>query len=327
MSDQQYGYGGPAQGGQAYGGGQGQYGTHGGGPYGTYDGNSPAYPTPAPTPIPVPTPAPPPHPAPPTTPSTRTVRGAADRPLNLARRFGTPDRPGAVEDRTITALQTGRTLLGLGATVWLVFAYPLRQGREEFVLGKVEDLVVAAGFAVVAILVATVVFIGLADASLRGIYLRRAVQPLGTLAALAAGAGVVWLCWYVLREGLGLTDNQGSFLVVLFYYLLSFAAWVAALLGLLAGLVYTIALLVYAVNSCFRAGAIHELLPPVLSPVLLWGLAVLQFFDDAVVAAPPAVLYAFTLGAPVSVTALSVWEIRRLRGRHGITFRGALGRG
>ncbi|MYZ15781.1 MULTISPECIES: hypothetical protein [unclassified Streptomyces] len=211
--------------------------------------------------------------------------------------------------------------------MWLVFAYPLRQGREEFVMGKVEDLLVAAGLAVVAILVAATLFIGLADASLRRVYLRRAVQPLGTLLALAAGAGVVWLCWYVLREGLGLTDNQGAFLEVLFYHLLSFAAGLAALVGVLVGLLYTIALLVYAVNSCFRAGAIHELLPPVLSPVLLWGLAVLQYFDDAAVAAPPAVLHAFMLGAPVSVTALSVWEIRRLRTRYGMTFRGALGRG
>ncbi|MFK4067251.1 hypothetical protein [Streptomyces sp. NPDC029674] len=317
MSDQRNGYG-------QY---DGQYGTYDGqrrtydgnsatydGQYGTYGGSSAAYGTGRRAPT---------APQPP----ARSVRGVAARPLNLARRFGTPDRPGAVEDRTITALQSGRTLLGLGATVWLVFAYPLRQGREEFVVGKIEDLVVAAGFAVVAILVAAGLFIGLADASLRRVYLRRSVQPLGTLAALAVGAGVVWLCLYVLREGIGLTDNQGSFLVVLFYYLLSFAAGAAALVGVLVGLVYTVALLVFAVNSCFRAGAIHELLPPVLSPVLLWGLAVLQFFDDAVVAAPPVVLYAFMLGAPVSVTALSVWEIRRLRGRYGMTFRGALGRG
>lgn len=101
-------------------------------------------------------------------------------------------------------------MLGLGATVWLVFAYPMRQGREEFVPGKVEDLVVAAG--------------------------------------------------------------------------------IAAVIGVLVALVYPVALLVYAVNSCFRAGAIHELLPPVLSPLLLW-------------------------------------EIHRLRTRYGLTFRGALGRG
>ncbi|MEU5684258.1 hypothetical protein [Streptomyces venezuelae] len=312
MSDQRYGDGyGPGAGTDGDGGYGYGYGhvTYGGDSL-PYDPYNPTYPQPAPTP-----------------PPARGVRGAASQPLNLARRFGTPDRPGAVEDRTITALQSGRTLLGLGATVWLVFAYPLRQGREEFVMGKVEDLLVAAGFAVVAILVAATLFIGLADASLRGLYLRRAVQPLGTLLALAVGAGVVWLCWYVLREGLGLTDNQGAFLEVLFYYVLSFAAGLAALVGVLVGLLYTIALLVYAVNSCFRAGAIHELLPPVLSPVLLWGLAVLQYFDDAAVAAPPAVLHAFMLGAPLSVTALSVWELRRLRTRHGMTFRGALGRG
>ncbi|MEV0322706.1 hypothetical protein ACIBKX_11500 [Streptomyces sp. NPDC050658] len=314
MSDQRYGY--PVGGADAYGGQYGEpYGDPHGGAYGdpgSYGGHPPQ----------------PGHPAPPTPPAApRTARDAAAQPLGLARRFGTPNRPGAIEDRTIGALQTGRTLLGLVATVWLVFAYPLRQGREEFVMGKIEDLLIAAAFAVVAILVASALFIGFAHSSLRRVYLRRTTQPLGTLLALAAGIGVLWVCWYVLREGLGLTDNQGPWLLILFYYLLSFAAGLAAIVGILVGLLYTIALLVYAVNSCFRAGAIHELLPPVLSPVLLWGLAALQFFDDAAVAAPPAVLYAFMLGAPVSVTALSVWEVVRLRGRHGITLRGALGRG
>ncbi|MFE0135932.1 hypothetical protein ACFWY6_30825 [Streptomyces sp. NPDC059037] len=328
MSDQRYGY--PGAGTNPYGGADPYAGSDpyapadpyaGADPYGPADpyagaspyGNQAGYPVPPATrPVPAP---------------VRGARDAAAQPLNLARRFGTPNRPGAIEDRTISALQSGRTLLGLAATLWLVFAYPLRQGREEFVVGKVEDLLVAAAFAVVAILLASALFIGFAHSSLRRVYLRRTTQPLGTLLALAVGVGVLWVCWYVLREGLGLTDNQGPFLLRLFYFLLSFAAGLASLVGILVGLLYTIALLVYAVNSCFRAGAIHELLPPVLSPVLLWGLAVLQLFDDAAVAAPPVVLYAFTLGAPVSVTLLSVWEIRRLRGRYGVTLRGALGRG
>ncbi|MGX2994220.1 hypothetical protein JNUCC64_07940 [Streptomyces sp. JNUCC 64] len=48
--------------------------------------------------------------------------------------------------------------------------------------------------------------------------------------------------------------------------------------------------------------------------------------DAPDVAAPPLVLYSFLLGGPLSVTALSVWEVRRLSRRHGVTPRSALGR-
>ncbi|MFB6808851.1 hypothetical protein [Streptomyces sp. NPDC056387] len=43
-------------------------------------------------------------------------------------------------------------------------------------------------------------------------------------------------------------------------------------------------------------------------------------------AAPPAVLYPFMLGGPLSVTGLSLWEVRRLRTRYGITLGSLLGR-
>ncbi|MDK0521767.1 hypothetical protein [Streptomyces sp. ML-6] len=35
---------------------------------------------------------------------------------------------------------------------------------------------------------------------------------------------------------------------------------------------------------------------------------------------------AAVLGGPLSVTAVSLWELRRLRSRHGLTLRTALGR-
>ncbi|MCX4584228.1 hypothetical protein [Streptomyces sp. NBC_01481] len=54
--------------------------------------------------------------------------------------------------------------------------------------------------------------------------------------------------------------------------------------------------------------------------------ACLGLFDDADVAAPPVVIHAFSLGGPLSVSALSLWEVRRLRIRCGVTLRSALGR-
>ena len=51
-----------------------------------------------------------------------------------------PNRPDLIRDPVITWLQRARTVLGLLAGVWLVMAYPLRKGREEFVLDKLGNL-------------------------------------------------------------------------------------------------------------------------------------------------------------------------------------------
>ncbi|WP_431981430.1 hypothetical protein [Streptomyces qinglanensis] len=75
------------------------------------------------------------------------------------------------------------------------------------------------------------------------------------------------------------------------------------------------------VSSCFRAADVHQMLPALLSPLLVWSLFVFQVFDGPDVAAPWEVLYAFLLGGPLTVTALSVWEVRRLRSRYGMTLR------
>ncbi|MDA5279976.1 hypothetical protein [Streptomyces sp. Isolate_45] len=44
------------------------------------------------------------------------------------------------EDKVINAMRLGRTVLGIVAAIWIVVAYPLSDGREEFVLGKLAEL-------------------------------------------------------------------------------------------------------------------------------------------------------------------------------------------
>ncbi|MEH0555709.1 hypothetical protein [Streptomyces sp. B21-101] len=111
-----------------------------------------------------------------------------------------------------------------------------------------------------------------------------------------------------------------SFLV--FVIVMLIGAFVLAVVAL-----FTLAAGVFALNSCFRVGDVHDLLPALISPFLVWALFALSYSDGPEVAAPPLVRLAFLLGGPLSVTALSAWEIRRLRLRYGVTMRSALGRG
>ncbi|MFB7611154.1 hypothetical protein [Streptomyces gardneri] len=67
----------------------------------------------------------------------------------------------------------------------------------------------------------------------------------------------------------------------------------------------------------FRTADIHEVLPPILACVLVWEMALPYVTTGAYDQAPPGVRRLFILGVPVTVTALSWWELSRLRRHHG----------
>ncbi|MFF3844720.1 hypothetical protein [Streptomyces sp. NPDC002328] len=258
---------------------------------------------------------------------------SAPSPLAAAAAMAAASRPDRVGDPIVQRLQSGRTWAGFLASAGMLFAYPLAESGEDILLGKVVDVVVGCGIAFLAGLITLSVFIGMARPSLRGVYARRLTGPGTALGVILLGVGVCAggtllgmkllraeiIPWEDIREA-GNLAWLGSFL--LFVIVMVIGALVLAVVAL-----FTLAAAVFALNSCFRVGDVHELLPALISPFLVWSLFALSFFDAPEVAAPPLVLYTFLLGGPLSVTALSIWETRRLRQRYGVTMRSALGRG
>ncbi|UUU32204.1 hypothetical protein JIX56_21125 [Streptomyces sp. CA-210063] len=251
-----------------------------------------------------------------------------------------PNRPDLIRDPVITWLQRARTALGLLATVWLVMAYPLRKGRQEFVLDKLENLAVGCAILLGAGALGITLFILAARSPLGGVYLRRLVGPLTVIGVIALGVGLCWLMVLALRGEIISDADIGRFdltfglfgetagvaITGLAMLALLVVGAIACVLVLLISVFTTLLVTFMALNSCFRTADVHELLPALLSPLLVWSLFALSFSDTPDVAAPPAVIYSFLLGGPLTVTALSVWELRRLRVRHGVTLRTALGR-
>ncbi|MEV1067349.1 hypothetical protein [Streptomyces sp. NPDC050263] len=253
-------------------------------------------------------------------------------PFRAAVAIAAASRPDRVGDPVVQRLQSGRTWAGVVASVWMLFAYPLAESGQDILLGKLLDVLIGCGIALVAGVITLSVFIGMADPTLRAVYVRRLTGPGTALGAILLGAGVcaggALLMTKLLRaEIIPWADIRAAGTLA---WLLSFFVFVIAMLiaALVLGVValFTLVAAAHALNCCFRVGDVHELLPALISPFLVWSLFVLSLFDGPDVAAPPLVLYSFLLGGPLSVTALSVWEIRRLNGRYGVTLRSALGR-
>lgn len=254
----------------------------------------------------------PPAPRPPRGPSlaTRFWRGV----LN-SWRVMLPGRPDRVVDVAAARAQIARTAIGLLATCWLIYAYRLQDSTGEVVSGKLDETLWSASFVLLGVPVALLLFVLLARPPLRSLYLRRLVHPLKALGALV-GAFLTFLV-LTSAQSMGvwrinplLTLVTLPPMVLLFLYLTVFVLF-GAVLG---------------VTHLFRTADVHEVLPPLLTPVVVWGLFLFQLFETPLVDAPLAVRLLFLFGPPLSVTALSAWELRRLRTRHGITLRRAVNR-
>ncbi|MEU9105184.1 hypothetical protein AB0D54_12565 [Streptomyces xanthophaeus] len=225
-------------------------------------------------------------------------------PFDLAARIHRPARPDRIVDEAIRRAQIARTAIGLLAGFWLVLAYPLREGAGGILEDKFAEVLISAGLLLVLGPLALAVFVLSARPPGPAFYRARLRGPATAVGALLATVLLMSLGMPVLTTAAyGLGSLVGLFLIP-----------------------FALASAVLCVHHVFRTADVHEVLPPLLSPVLVWWLFLVQLFDDAPVSAPLGVRVLFLLGPPLSVTALSLWELHRLQVRYGITIRRALGR-
>ncbi|MEU1573788.1 hypothetical protein ABZ519_22035 [Streptomyces collinus] len=80
-----------------------------------------------------------------------------------------------------------------------------------------------------------------------------------------------------------------------------------------------------ALLHVFRTADIHQTMPPLLAMGrLVWEMTLIDLFTGTYAGVPVPVRAVFMLGAPLSVTAVGLWELRRLRAHYGIWVRGML---
>ncbi|MGK5694535.1 hypothetical protein ACSNOJ_16805 [Streptomyces sp. URMC 128] len=296
------------------------YGPHGGQPYsppqpGPYGppqqapGVGGGYPPHVPHPY---TPHPMPPQAPPPGPFSRLRRRIG--PIHTARRVFKPSRPDLVEDPFITRMQKIRTFVGLGAVVWVSVSYKIARSVEDVADDRFQQSWLSVLVLSVTLPVAVGVLTALTAPPARRDLLRRAAKSFGAILALIAGVFVfpaTMLTGFL--DGEFATNPVMS--VVTWVVIVWILVWVTPFIfwGIGLGLIHV-----------FRTADIHQTMPPLLAMTLVWEMALIDVFTGAYAGVPGPVRAVFVLGAPLSVTAVGLWELRRLRVHYGISVRGVL---
>ncbi|MFF6806978.1 hypothetical protein [Streptomyces sp. NPDC012616] len=235
-------------------------------------------------------------------------------PIAVGRTVFRPSRPGRVDDPVVARMQRIRTAVGLAAVVWVMVSYRLVASVGDFADDRVDQtwnnvLVLAVTFPL-----AVGALIGAARPPARRELLRRAAKPLGSVVAIT---GAVALFPAAVLTGLldGRFATGPATTVITAVVALFMVVWV------LPFVVYGVGM---SLAHVFRTADIHETVPPLLALVLVWEMALIDVFTGAYEGVPVPVRILLLLGAPLSVTAVALWELRRLRVGHGLTLRAAL---
>ncbi|MEU5366175.1 hypothetical protein ABZ354_22325 [Streptomyces sp. NPDC005925] len=220
-------------------------------------------------------------------------------------------------------IQVLRTVAGLVAMVWILVSYRITSDATSLAYQRADQLVMSATLLAATFPVVVGAFIIASRPHRRRLHLRRALKPFGTVLALGGA-----ILYFVLLTRGTLADvpfgqmpekpSTADYMRLLYEVSLALVAlWALAFVFFGA---------VLAVIHVFRTADIHEVLPPVIAIVLVWELALSDLVSNAYDSVPLLVRGAAVFGGPLSVTAVSLWELRRLRTRHGLTLRDALGR-
>ncbi|MGW5864646.1 hypothetical protein ACWFRJ_21010 [Streptomyces sp. NPDC055239] len=224
------------------------------------------------------------------------------------------NQPGAgrVEDRLVTRVQLWRALVGLAASLFLIYAYGADEGWSGVANDGVVKLILAPLLLIFTGPLVVIGFIRYAPAAQRRVLrsrLRAPLKAVGWYVGILVGVGLVLAGSAVL-----LKQNYGT--------LLNGLVALVLLIGLIWLLPFLLFASAYAARYAFNTSNVHAALPAALTVVLVWELTLFSAaLDGGLPHGPPIAQWAAVLGGPISVTAVALWELHRMRTRHGVRIR------
>ncbi|MBO3676095.1 hypothetical protein J5X86_13800 [Streptomyces sp. NEAU-YJ-81] len=304
--------------------GPGQGGNHWGPPPAPGPHGPP--PTPDPYGPPPPNPyGPPPPPPGPYRPAPRGRRGYRRVPFlflivplarsvhRAARRLFDQDGGGRVHDPVVNRVQITRTAIGVLATIALYYVYGSDDGLEGKANESVAQLILTPVLLIIAGPVVIALFIRYAPAERRRLLRTRLSVPFKTVGWYVLTVAVLAGSIYLILGTTLLHGLHGVWLFVAAVPALWFVVWLLPFFFLASA---------YVARSAFNTAYVHAALPAVITMVIVWVTAVFNVTGSGMPGGPLWVQFCSLFGGPLSVTGLSLWELRRLRTRHGVTIRG-----
>ena len=312
-------------------GGNGPGGQGWGAPYGPNNGGNP-YGPPAPNPNVYPPPPPHPNPypygPPPAAPARAQRRSGclwyfspfywAVAIIRSAHRVATKlfvhqsgDR---ILDRTVDRVQVVRTVLGALATIGLILVYGVEKDRWNSAAESSFANAIVTPFLLICTGPLVILgFIYYAPPHLRPQLRSRLGAPLKAVGWYLLSLAVVAAIIYFVGSS-GVMESKNRWLVL--------PVALVTMAAIFWGLPFLFLASLYSARSAFNTAHVHPMLPPVVTGVLVWVLAIFNLISEGMPQGPPVAQFCSLLGGPLSVTAVSAWEMWRLRTRFGVTVRG-----
>jgi hypothetical protein len=233
-------------------------------------------------------------------------------PKRVAERFFVPDYRLVGRDVTLERVRAVRSWLGLGVLVWIAITYG---GTGNAAQGWMVSFAASVLVAIIACPIAVGIMIALTRPESRAETRRSLMLPLRSLGLFVLVSAATLGGLSALAYGSKGVTGKGDPLSI---------ALTAVGLGVVWWVLRFWFLAVRAIpQHLFRAVDGHPLLPPVIAPWLAWTGALIDLGDDGAKGSlPTSVRLIGSLGGPVTITVMSLWEARRVRSRYGVTFRG-----
>jgi hypothetical protein len=232
----------------------------------------------------------------------------------VGRRIFLPSRTGRVQDAAVARMQRIRTVVGLGAFLWVSYSYRLAQSMSDVA----EDRFDQSWATVLALSATFPVLVGilllLARPEHRRELLRRAARPLLAIVSVI-GSMAVWPAMVLSGFGTGMFKGNTPMTVV---------EWLVTVFIILYVTPFSIYGISMSLVHVFRTADIHETVPPLIAILVVWEMLLVDVFTGAYPGVPEALRAVMIIGAPLSVTIVGFWELHRLRTRYGLRLRGAL---
>lgn len=229
-------------------------------------------------------------------------KGAAQRALKAQNRLAPPDP-------RIEHVRLVRTLLGMAVVVWVALKYDSVKAEKVF-NEAILHVTISVVVAVLAVPLCALAFVVLSHDNVRRETRRAMRYPMLSMGWFLGAGGVLAA---VTASGLVTARPDHP------------AMWVVLLIGL-AGFIWTGFFAIFAFflvpRHLFAAADGHLLMPSLLAPTLSWAVAAVDLASPGNDRVPAVVSIIVTLGGPVTITLMSVWEAKRVRELYGVSFRG-----